>query len=1220
MAGTYWLTILPETSKLKSGITAAMNGVKVTPEFGIDKDQARKAGRDAAKIVEDEVSKSGGKVKPKADQSASQKAGKDAAKAAGDELDKSAPKVKPKADQPSSQKAGSEAGRSVAEAFRSAASGERLGSELGSKLKSSLAILGPALGGLTVFQGLKSSLSEGMDFTTSLNVMGGVSKATAEQLKQVSDAARQLGSDASLPGVSATTAAQAMTELAKGGFSVQQSMDAARGTLQLAGAAGIDAASAATIQADALHTFGLSAKDAGYAADVLANVANASTGEITDFANGFQQAGAVASQFGLKIDDTAAALGTLANQGIKGSDAGTLIKSTLLALTDQGKPAQGAIKELGLTVYDAQGKFVGMRSLMDQLGQAAGRMTPEMYQAATNTLFGSDAARLAGVAAKEGAKGFDTLKDAVNQQGGAADMAAARTKGLPGAWANFQNTLDNVKLSIYDMIQGPLTGLLDGFSKLIGFVGDNKGAFAGIAAVISTVAVPALAMWVAGMVSATATSIAAGIGSMIGAWGRMAGALRLAVFWTRLFVVASLELAVAQLRAFGASIVSGIGSMVSAIRNLSIGTRLAAAAQWLLNAAMTANPIGLIVAAVVAVGVALWAFFTKTETGRKIWAVVWTNIKAVAAAVWDWMKGAVQAVGQVLTWLWQNVAVPAFNAIRTAIQIFWAAAQIVWEAFKSALQFVGDKLNWLWQNVAVPAFDGIKNAVSTMWDGAKAVWDKFTSILDTVGQKIDTFRNAIADAFNHIKEVVTGVWDSISGIIGSIGDAVGSAGSAVANALGLGSRGMGSTGDVDGGAAASAAGFASGGQIFGPGSGTSDSILGMPAMVRVSNGEYVVNSAATAKYLPLLNALNGGTVPGFAAGGYVSADQLTRFASGVEGKPYIWGGTNWGDCCLVPETMVWGPDGPKRIVDIRPGDRVFSHEDGKLTSNTVTAQWFSKRQEVFKVRTRRRSIVGSANHPFLTLTISESDIRRKGGHRPWHELAAIMGEKGWTYKQLSEAAGVGRPDLSAALNGKRSVSRNMVDRVSAALGVPTDALDDGTLTTQPAQPARYGVQWKRLDELNSGDLLLQPKDSSVDYVSNTLPSGRPIGLNEAWLLGLIIGDGSVSDTQVEVCVYGETRRRATEVFNGLGIHVGHSQSHGMRANSTQLGRELTEAGFRKRAHDKSIPDCVWGWDADRQRAFLNGYCDADGHHPADVNRHGERTYASASRHLIDDVR
>lgn len=326
---------------------------------------------------------------------------------------------------------------------------------------------GLALGAAGLGAAFGAVIKTGNDFTTQLNTLQAVSSATADQMAAVSEKARQLGKDVSLPGTSASDAAAAMTELAKAGFTVEQSMTAAKGTLQLAAAAQLDAAQAATIQAKALQAFGLDASYAAKSADVLANAANASSLEIPDLALGLQAGGAVAHNFGITLEDTAAALGVLSNAGIRGSDAGTLLKTSLLALTDQGKPAQKAIKELGLTVYDAQGRFVGLDSEFQQLGEAAKRMTPQQYQAATSILFGSDAARLAGIAADNGAQKFEVMRKALDRQGGAADVAKAKMQGLPGAMQQIENVTQDVALQIYGLIQGPLTALANEGANLI---------------------------------------------------------------------------------------------------------------------------------------------------------------------------------------------------------------------------------------------------------------------------------------------------------------------------------------------------------------------------------------------------------------------------------------------------------------------------------------------------------------------------------------------------------------------------------------------------------------------------------------------------------------------------------------------------------------------------------------------------------------------------------
>lgn len=346
---------------------------------------------------------------------------------------------------------------------------------LESSLGSALGIAGKLGAGIGVALGLGGVASDivsvGTEYQSQLNTMAAVSQATAGQMDAVRAKARELGNDISLTGTSASDAAAAMTELAKNGLTVAQSMEASKGTLQLAAAAQIDAAQAATIQGQALQAFGLGAQEAGRVSDILAGSANASAAEITDVAQALQQAGTVSHAFGVSIDDTAAAIAMFANAGITGSDAGTLLKTSLLALTDQGKPAQNAIHDLGLTVYDAKGKFVGLPSLIGQLNAASNRMTEEQYQAATATLFGSDAMRFASIAAGKTTEDFNALKEAVTRQGQAAEVAAAQTKGLPGALERLANAKEDLTLGLFEALQDDLVAAADAGTAALGKIG-----------------------------------------------------------------------------------------------------------------------------------------------------------------------------------------------------------------------------------------------------------------------------------------------------------------------------------------------------------------------------------------------------------------------------------------------------------------------------------------------------------------------------------------------------------------------------------------------------------------------------------------------------------------------------------------------------------------------------------------------------------------------------
>ncbi|MCF7548168.1 phage tail tape measure protein [Pseudonocardia sp. WMMC193] len=207
--------------------------------------------------------------------------------------------------------------------------------------------------------GFTQIIKLGNEYQGKLNELQAVSGATGSKMAEVGTRAKELGSDLTLSGVSAADAAGAMLELAKGGLTVDQAMQAAKGTLQLAGAAQLDGARAAEIQAQTLNQFALSADQAGRVADTLANTANAASGGVEDIALAMKYVGPVAASMSVSLEDTATAVGLLANNGIMADTAGTSLRGMLVSLAAPSKQAKGAIDELGITAFDSQGKFVG---------------------------------------------------------------------------------------------------------------------------------------------------------------------------------------------------------------------------------------------------------------------------------------------------------------------------------------------------------------------------------------------------------------------------------------------------------------------------------------------------------------------------------------------------------------------------------------------------------------------------------------------------------------------------------------------------------------------------------------------------------------------------------------------------------------------------------------------------------------------------------------------
>ncbi|SLA12466.1 phage tail tape measure protein [Mycobacteroides abscessus] len=677
--------------------------------------------------------------------------------------------------------------------------------------------------------GVSAVVTKGLDFEKTMNTLSGVTGASADVMQRFRDTAKALGNDMTLSNTSAADAAQAMTELAKAGFSVDESIAGAKGTLQLAAAAQVDAGKAAEIQANALLAFGLKADYAAKAADVLSNAANASSAEITDVAQALQSGGAVANQFGLKLEDTAAAIGLLANNGIKGSDAGTLLKSALLALTDTSNPAQGAIEELGLTVYDAQGRFVGLDKLFGQLQAASQRMTPEMYQAATTTLFGSDAARLAGIAAKDGAAGYDQMRDAMEKQGSAAKLAAAQNQGLPGVIERLKNAAETLAITLFEKVQGPLSSIGDG---LTGFTNKMQDAFENPA------------------VSQAAGNIGAALSGIGAAFGRVLSAVGPAL-------VAGLSNAVnliVRFKDFLIPLVAGLVAYKTVMLAITVATKAWAAVQALLNIALTANPIGLIIAAIAGLVAGIVVLYNRNETFRKIVQTTWAAIKTAISAVWNWLsttvfpglKLAFTAIGTAATWLWNNAITPAWNGIKSVIGVAWEVVSDIFNNWVRVGQLVGQGAMWLWNNAIQPAWDGIKNAISAAWDFVSPILDKFSAGWDAL-------KSGISSASSAIKDAVTSAFSGLAAVIKAplklLGTFLASIPSEVFGFQIPGADKLNSWGK-------SLQGFAAGGLVRGPGSGTSDSILAW-----LSNGEGVVTAKGMKHGAGIVAALNSGWVP-----------------------------------------------------------------------------------------------------------------------------------------------------------------------------------------------------------------------------------------------------------------------------------------------------------------------------------------------------------------------
>jgi TP901 family phage tail tape measure protein len=309
------------------------------------------------------------------------------------------------------------------------------------------------------------ALNSASDFEASMNLMQATTGATADQMAALEAQALNLGATTAF---SAGEAAQAQLELAKAGMSVTDTMSSLPGVLDLASAGGLDLALAAEIAANTINSFNLPASEAASVANTLAAAANASSVDVTDMADALKMVGTVAAQNNVSLEDTSTALAILGNNAIKGSDAGTSLKTMLMRLTAPTDEAAGVMAAFGIEVYDAQGGILPFTTILGNLNTAFEGTDDATRNAAMSTLFGADAIRAASVLIDNSGASWDAMSEAVNKSGAASDLADARMKGLGGAIEYFKGTLDSVLIGSASPFLDTLNSMIRTGADLLG--------------------------------------------------------------------------------------------------------------------------------------------------------------------------------------------------------------------------------------------------------------------------------------------------------------------------------------------------------------------------------------------------------------------------------------------------------------------------------------------------------------------------------------------------------------------------------------------------------------------------------------------------------------------------------------------------------------------------------------------------------------------------------
>ena len=304
----------------------------------------------------------------------------------------------------------------------------------------------------------KACISAGMDFDSQMSTVAAISGATGEEFEILRAKAQEMGATTAF---SATESAQAMEYMAMAGWKTTDITNGLAGVMNLAAASGEDLATTSDIVTDAMTAFGMSADQSTYFADVLAQTATNANTNVGMMGETFKYVAPLAGAMGYNIEDMSAAIGLMANAGIKGSQSGTSLRNIITNLASPTDTVAGAMDDLGISLTDSDGKTKSFGETLSDL-----RISFADLDEVQKTQYAS------AIAGKEGMSGllalinssdedFDKLTDSIKNCTGASEkMAEIRLDNLEGDVTLFKSALEGAQIAISDKLTPVLRNLV----------------------------------------------------------------------------------------------------------------------------------------------------------------------------------------------------------------------------------------------------------------------------------------------------------------------------------------------------------------------------------------------------------------------------------------------------------------------------------------------------------------------------------------------------------------------------------------------------------------------------------------------------------------------------------------------------------------------------------------------------------------------------------------
>lgn len=626
----------------------------------------------------------------------------------------------------------------------------------------------------------------GQNFTSTMSEVSAISGATGEDFEKLEACAREYGATTVF---SASNAAEALKYMSLAGWDADQSTSALGGVLNLAAASGMELGAASDMVTDYLSAFAMEAGDAAYFADLLSYAQSHSNTTAEALGEAYKNCAANLNAAGQDVETVTSLLEGMANQGYKGSEAGTAMAAIMRDITNGMKDGAIKIGETSVAVMDAQGNFRDLTDILTEVEAATNGMGDAERAVALSSTFTADSTKGLNLILNEGMDNIAGYEEELRGASGSAEeMANIMNDNLSGDVAAMNSAFEELGLKIYDALESKLragvqfitNGVIPAIEWLGGHIPEVTIAVSGLGAVIAAMNWGTISSKIA-MVKGALVKLAAALGGVsLPAIAIIAVITAVALAFTNLWknneefrnkITAIWDGIKAKFDEFGQGIVDRLNALGFEFEDITEVMK----AVWDGFCEVLApifegvfQQISNILNEALDILTGLFDIFAGIFTGD--WDMVWQGVQEVFGAVWDfvvatfenWISTFTSLADTVLGWFgtdWETV----WTNVKTFFSDTWNAISSFFSGILTGIKtFFTD--TW---NAIVSSFSGILSGIYSSVTGTMTeIHDTFTNIWDSITGFLsgawETIKNIVTVGIMAVKEIISAAFQIIT--------------------------------------------------------------------------------------------------------------------------------------------------------------------------------------------------------------------------------------------------------------------------------------------------------------------------------------------------------------------------------------------------------------------------------------------------------------------------